>query len=278
MIDDPAFRSARPIDRLLAVMARLRDADGGCPWDRAQTFETIAPYTVEEAYEVADAIERGDLAGLEEELGDLLLQVVFHARMGQELGKFNFDSVAETIVAKMLRRHPHVFGPSATRDPKGPAIEAVNDNWESIKARERAQKHSGEDAGGILDGVARNLPALARAEKLQRRASRVGFDWGAPEPILDKIAEEIAELGAELPMADKARMQDELGDVLFAVVNLARHLEIDPEIALRGTNAKFERRFRFIEQSLIIKGKTPETSSLEEMDALWREAKHGEKL
>ncbi len=260
-------------------MARLRDADGGCPWDRAQTFATIAPYTVEEAYEVADAIDGGDLDGLEEELGDLLFQVVFHARMGQELGKFDFDSVAEGIVAKMLRRHPHVFGPAAARDAKGPAIEAVNDNWESIKARERAQKRSDDGSDrGVLDGVARNLPALARAEKLQRRASRVGFDWGAPEPILDKIAEEIAELGAELPMADKARMQDELGDVLFAVVNLARHLEIDPEVALRGTNAKFERRFRFIEQSLLKEGKSPETSSLEEMDALWREAKHGEKL
>jgi ATP diphosphatase len=273
MIDDPAFLSARPIDRLLAIMARLRDTDGGCPWDLAQTFTTIAPYTIEEAYEVADAVERGDMDELKDELGDLLLQVVFHARMGQEIGRFDFDSVAEAIVAKMLRRHPHVFGPI-----KGAGISAVNDNWESIKAEERARKQPGEgEARSVLDGVARNLPALLRAEKLQRRASRVGFDWGAPEPILDKIAEEIAELGAELPTADKDRMQDELGDVIFAVVNLARHLDIDAEVALRGTNAKFERRFRYIEQMLINEGKTPETSTLEEMDALWRRAKHAEK-
>ncbi len=278
MIDDPDFISARPIDRLLAIMARLRDVNGGCPWDLAQNFASIAPYTIEEAYEVADAIERDDMNALEDELGDLLLQVVFHARMGQELGKFDFDSVAQAIVAKMLRRHPHVFGQASANNTKPPAIAAVNDNWESIKARERASKPADDGAvRSVLDGVARTLPALARAEKLQRRASRVGFDWGAPEPILDKIAEEIAELGAELPTADKARIQDELGDVIFAVVNLARHLEIDAEVALRSTNAKFERRFRFIEQMLLDKGKTPETSSLEEMDALWREAKHAER-
>lgn len=268
MIDDPEFESARPIDRLLAVMARLRDKDQGCPWDLDQSFRTIAPYTIEEAYEVADAIERGDMPGLEDELGDLLLQVVFHARMGEEAGRFDFDSVAETIVAKMLRRHPHVFGP----DEAG-CTEAVNDNWERIKADERARKGAGDAQPSVLDGVAKALPALLRAEKLQRRASRVGFDWGAPEPILDKIAEEIAELGQELPTADKARITDELGDVLFAVVNLARHLDIDPEAALRGTNAKFERRFRYIEQTLRKMGKTPETSTLEEMDALWHEAK-----
>jgi MazG family protein len=267
MIDDPAFLSARPIDRLLAVMARLRDRDQGCPWDLQQSFRTIAPYTIEEAYEVADAIERGDMAGLEDELGDLLLQVVFHARMGEEAGRFDFDSVAETIVAKMLRRHPHVFGPD-----KAACTEAVNDNWERIKADERARKSAG-DAHSVLDGVAKALPALLRAEKLQRRASRVGFDWGAPEPILDKIAEEIAELGQELLTADRGRIEDELGDVLFAVANLARHLDIDPEAALRGTNAKFERRFRYIEQALRKMGKTPEASTLEEMDALWHEAK-----
>jgi MazG family protein len=268
MFDDPAFRDARPIDRLLAVMARLRDANGGCPWDLAQDFKTIAPYTIEEAYEVADAIERDDMAGLKDELGDLLLQVVFHARMGEEIGAFDFDAVADTIVDKMLRRHPHVFG-SVTASTKA----AVNDNWESIKAAERAAKHTGDEPSSVLDGVAKALPALARAEKLQRRASRVGFDWGAPEPILDKIAEEIGELGAELPTADKAKITDELGDVLFAVVNLARHLEIDPEVALRGTNAKFERRFKYIERMLLLNGKSPEDSSLEEMDALWNEAK-----
>jgi MazG family protein len=271
MRDDPAFIAARPIDRLLAVMARLRDADRGCPWDVAQNFQTIAPYTIEEAYEVADAIERGDMRDLEDELGDLLLQVVFHARMAEELGKFDFDSVAEAIVAKMLRRHPHVFG-----EVKAATQDAVNDNWERIKAAERAAKNKTDRADSVLDGVATALPALARAEKLQKRASRVGFDWGAPEPILDKIAEEIGELGAELATADKARMTDELGDVLFAVVNLARHLEIDAEVALRGTNAKFERRFRHIEHSLLALGKTPEDATLEEMEALWQSAKSTE--
>jgi len=268
MIDDPAFRSARPIDRLLAVMARLRDAETGCPWDLAQDFSTIAPYTIEEAYEVADAIERQDMPGLRDELGDLLLQVVFHARMAEEIGKFDFDAVAESIVVKMLRRHPHVFGSN-----KAAGIDAVNDNWERIKANERAEKHDSIEPPSALDGVAHALPALARAAKLQRRASRVGFDWGAPEPILDKIAEEIAEMSAELPAGDKARITDELGDVLFAVVNLARHLDIDPEVALRGTNAKFERRFKFIERALRDTGRSPEDSTLEEMDALWRQAK-----
>ncbi len=268
MFDDPAFRNARPIDRLLAVMARLRDANGGCPWDLAQNFKTIAPYTIEEAYEVADAIEREDMAGLKDELGDLLLQVVFHARMGEELGVFDFDAVVDTIVDKMLRRHPHVFG-SVTASTQA----AVNDNWESIKAAERAAKRQADQPASVLDGVAATLPALSRAEKLQRRASRVGFDWGAPEPILDKIAEEIGELGAELPTADKAKIADELGDVLFAVANLARHLEIDPEMALRGTNAKFERRFKYIERMLLATGRSPEESTLEEMDALWNEAK-----
>jgi ATP diphosphatase len=272
MFDDPAFRDSRPIDRLLAVMARLRDVDGGCPWDLAQNFKTIAPYTIEEAYEVSDAIEREDMDGLKDELGDLLLQVVFHARMGEEIGAFDFDAVAETIVAKMLRRHPHVFG-SITAATQA----AVNDNWESIKAAERAEKHTGDQPSSVLDGVARALPALARAEKLQRRASRVGFDWGAPEPILDKIAEEIGELGAELATADKAKIADELGDVLFAVVNLARHLEIDPEVALRGTNAKFERRFKYIERALLEGGRSPEDSSLSEMDALWHDAKMTER-
>src|ERR1700759_5321999 len=265
MLDDPAFKNARPIDRLLAVMARLRDTDGGCPWDLAQNFKTIAPYTIEEAYEVADAIEREDMPGLKDELGDLLLQVVFHARMGEEIGAFDFDAVADTTVDKMLRRHPHVFG-----SVNAPTQAAVNDNWESIKAAERAAKRGGDQTHSVLDGIAAALPALSRAEKLQRRASRVGFDWGAPEPILDKIAEEIGELGAELPMADKDRLADELGDVLFAVVNLARHLDIDAEAALRGTNAKFERRFKNIEQALNLQGKTPEDSTLEEMEMLWQ--------
>jgi MazG family protein len=272
MFEDAAFRAARPIDRLLAIMARLRDPQGGCPWDLAQDFQSIAPYTIEEAYEVADAIARNDIGNLEDELGDLLLQVVFHARIGEERGQFNFDSVGEAIVAKMLRRHPHVFGELKLDEPA-----SVKSNWETIKAAERAARSVGEAPASVLDGVATALPALARAEKLQRRASRVGFDWGAPEPILDKIAEEIGELGAELPNADKARLMDELGDVLFAVVNLARHLDIDAEAALRGTNAKFERRFKFIEKELRHQGKTPELSTLDEMDALWREAKANER-
>jgi MazG family protein len=274
MIDDPAFRDARPIDRLLAVMARLRDKQQGCPWDVAQNFGTIAPYTIEEAYEVADAIERGDYDGLRDELGDLLLQIAFHARMAEEEGRFDFDDVAETIVAKMIRRHPHVFGDIDATDEA-----TVHANWERIKAEERAAKEANGDAegNGALAGVARALPALARAEKLQKRASRVGFDWGAPAPILDKIAEEIGELRAELPTADKARLSDELGDVLFAVVNLARHLGIGPETALRGTNAKFERRFGEIERRLRADGKRPEDSSLEEMEALWQAAKEAER-
>lgn len=272
MIDDPAFRSARPIDRLLAVMARLRDPEAGCPWDLAQNFRTIAPYTIEEAYEVADAVEREDLHGLRDELGDLLLQVVFHARMAEELGHFDFDAVADAIVAKMLRRHPHVFGAEDASD-----AEAVRINWERIKATERAAKTVSHAVPSALDGVAYALPALARAEKLQRRAARVGFDWGAPEPILDKIAEEIGELGAELATADKDRLADELGDVIFAVVNLARHLEIDAEAALRGTNAKFERRFKSVEQALRLQGKLPEESSLDDMEVLWQRAKEAER-
>ncbi|HLG85721.1 MAG TPA: nucleoside triphosphate pyrophosphohydrolase [Alphaproteobacteria bacterium] len=274
MIDDSAFRDARPIDRLLAVMARLRDKERGCPWDVAQDFATIAPYTVEEAYEVADAIDRRDFAGLREELGDLLLQIAFHARMAEEEGRFDFDDVAETIVAKMIRRHPHVFGDIDAADEA-----AVHANWERIKAEERAAKgaKSGSEDNGALAGVARALPALVRAEKLQKRASRVGFDWGAPAPILDKIAEEIGELRAELPIADKARLSDELGDVLFAVVNLARHLGIDPETALHGTNAKFERRFGEVERRLRVDGRKPEDSSLEEMEALWQAAKEAER-
>ncbi len=268
MLDDPDFLTARPIDRLLAIMTRLRDPQRGCPWDIEQSFKSIAPYTVEEAYEVADAIERDDMGDLKDELGDLLLQVVFHARMAEELGKFDFDAVADAIVAKMIRRHPHVFGDTSADNP-----DAVRVNWEQLKAAERAEKATKAETSSVLDGIARTLPALARAEKLQRRASRVGFDWGAPEPILDKIAEEIGELQNELPLGDKDRITDELGDVLFAVVNLARHLEIDPEVALRGTNNKFDRRFRNIEQMLLLKGKTPETSTLEEMDALWTQAK-----
>jgi nucleoside triphosphate diphosphatase len=262
----------RGIDRLLAIMARLRDPERGCPWDRAQSFASIAPYTIEEAYEVADAIERRDMAALGEELGDLLLQVVFHARMAEEAGAFDFEQVAGAIADKMVRRHPHVFGEDLLSDAA-----AQNLAWEAHKAAERAAKGSGSPSGA-LDGVATALPALLRALKLQRRAARTGFDWPDRAPIFDKIAEEIAELKAELDAGAPAeRLEDELGDLLFAVVNLARHIEVEPESALRRANAKFERRFRRIEAVLRSRGKAPEQATLAEMDALWDQAKLEEK-
>lgn len=261
------------IDRLLAIMARLRDPRGGCPWDLEQTFRTIVPYTIEEAYEVADAIERDDMSDLREELGDLLLQVVFHARIAQERGAFDFDAVAGSIADKMIRRHPHVFG-ADTVESAGEMI----DRWEEQKAAERAEKAGSQGRPpGILDGVAAGLPALMRALKLQKRAARVGFDWVAPVDILDKIEEEVGELRRELGSRDKARMTDEFGDLLFALTNLARRLDIDPEEALRGTNAKFERRFRRIEDLLQAEGRGPADSSLEEMEALWQQAKREER-
>ena len=265
----------RPIDRLLQVMARLREPERGCPWDLEQTFATIAPYTIEEAYEVADAIEHDDLAALRDELGDLLLQVVFHAQMAHELDMFDFDEVATAIADKMVRRHPHVFGEDATDSVSG-----VRVLWEEQKAAERAAKAVEGARPSTLDGVAKGLPALLRAAKLQKRAARVGFDWAKTTDILDKIEEEIGELRAELAVGDqvgRARVEDELGDLLFAIVNLARRLDLDPEAALRSTNGKFERRFRSIESRLAESGRTPEQSSLEEMDALWDEAKAAEK-
>lgn len=275
----PAMVPQRPIDRLIAIMAKLRDPEGGCPWDREQDFATIAPYTIEEAYEVADAIQRSDMAALREELGDLLLQVVYHARMAEESGDFAFDDVATAIADKMVARHPHVFG-GAEVD----SASAQTRMWEEFKAHERAAKaKAGGQAPSVLDDVPLALPALLRAEKLQKRAARVGFDWPESCQVLDKIEEEIGELRAELDRAapadvvDRARIADELGDLLFTLANLARHLKIDPETALRGCNAKFERRFRSIEQSLARKGKTPEEVSLEEMEELWTEAKRNER-
>jgi nucleoside triphosphate diphosphatase len=273
-------QDSRNIDRLLQVMARLRDPKSGCPWDAEQNFATIAPYTIEEAYEVADAIERGDLAALRDELGDLLLQVVFHARMAEEDKHFDFEDVAGAIAEKMIRRHPHVFANETVRDQAAQRVA-----WESHKAVERAAKSasagSDADPASALDGVALALPALLRALKLQRRAARVGFDWSGPGPIpvelLDKVEEEIRELRAE--MVDKgaahnrSRISDELGDLLFALVNLARRIDLDPEAALRGANAKFERRFRRVEALLRAVGKRPDRSSLAEMDALWRRVK-----
>jgi nucleoside triphosphate diphosphatase len=256
-----------PLARVLAIMARLRDPETGCAWDVKQTFESIAPYTLEEAYEVADAIARGDHAGLCDELGDLLLQVVFHARMAEEAGHFDFGRVAEGLAEKLVRRHPHVFG-----DVRFDSEADQHAAWESEKARER--EAGGESRPGHLDGVARSLPALIRAVKLQKRAARVGFDWPGPGPVLDKIDEELRELHAELEQgAPRARIEDELGDLLFAVTNLARHLDVDPEAALRGTNAKFERRFRYIEDALDRQGRRIEDADPAEMDALWEEAK-----
>ncbi|MBL9010232.1 MAG: nucleoside triphosphate pyrophosphohydrolase [Alphaproteobacteria bacterium] len=253
---------------LLALMARLRAPEGGCPWDREQTFATIAPYTVEEAYEVADAIEQGDMAALRDELGDLLFQVVFHARMAEEAGHFAFADVVAAIEAKMVRRHPHVFAGAA---PRTAAEQTVD--WEVIKAAERAAKPAGP-AQGILDDVPRTLPALPRALKLQQRAARVGFDWPDAGHVFAKLDEEIGEVKAALAEgAPPEAVEAELGDVLFVVANLARKLGHDPEKALATTNLKFVKRFKKIEELLQIKGETPATSTLEEMDALWDQAK-----
>lgn len=266
----PESLPSEPLPRLLAVMAWLRDREHGCPWDIDQTFRTIAPYTIEEAYEVADAIERDDLPALKEELGDLLLQVVYHSQIASEARAFAFDDVAAAIADKMVDRHPHVFGDMDIR-----TADAQTVSWEARKAAERAAKGTSEGATGALDGVARALPALMRAEKIQKRAARVGFDWGSIGPVIDKIEEELSELRAELEAGkvEQTKVADELGDVLFAVANLARHCKVDPEVALRATNDKFERRFRHIERRLAETGRKPSEASLEEMEALWQEAK-----
>ena len=260
-----------PIFRLVEIMARLRDPDGGCPWDLEQTFATIAPYTVEEAYEVADAIERGNLADLKDELGDLLLQVVFHARMAEEQGAFDFSAVANAINDKMVRRHPHVFGEVRHRSSA-----EQTEAWETIKAQERAAKANGQ-APSLLDDVPVGLPALTRAVKLSKRAARVGFVWPSPVEVLAKLHEEVAELEAEVAAGDIDKAREELGDVLFVCANLARELDVDPEAALRGTNAKFVRRFNYIEAELAARGSSPAASDLAEMDALWNDAKAAER-
>jgi ATP diphosphatase len=261
------------MSRLIEIMAALRTPNTGCPWDLEQNFKTIAPYTLEEAYEVADAIARDDLADLREELGDLLLQVVFHARMAQEQNAFDFGDVVEAITAKLIRRHPHVFG--ATR---GARIEEVNATWERIKREEKARKNASHRASpaataSLLDGVALALPALTRAEKLQSRAARVGFDWGTPEPIVAKLREEIAECEAALASGNEAEIVDEIGDLLFTTANLARRLGVDPEAATRGANAKFERRFRAMEAEASRAGREMKTMSLDELEGLWVAAK-----
>ena len=267
------------IGDLLRVMARLRDPESGCPWDREQTFESIAPYTIEEAYEVADAIARKDLDGLKDELGDLLFQVVYHARMAEEDGSFAFGDVADAITAKMIRRHPHVFEDVGLR-----GTFLASGTWERIKAEEKAERGEKEGAGSVLDDVPVALPALTRAVKLQWRAARVGFDWPSLTPVLAKIEEELAELKSAI--AEEKReagapasqsVSEEYGDLLFVMANVARHLGIDPEASLRDANAKFVRRFHSIEDALRADGRRPEDSTLEEMDQLWDEAKAAER-
>ena len=261
------------LTRLLEIMAQLRDPDTGCPWDIAQSFATIAPYTIEEAYEVADAIEQNDIPGLKDELGDLLFQVVFHARMAEENGSFDFNDVAAAVSDKMVRRHPHIFGDEAERTSDEQRI-----SWEAQKAVERQSKAAANGrASGILDDVPRALPALTRSEKLGKRAARVGFEWPNIDGPLDKLDEEIVELRHEINIdANPERIADEIGDVLFSVVNLARHLGVDPEAALRHGNAKFERRFRHVESGLAADGRDMSDASLDEMEIWWRDAKKKE--
>jgi len=255
------------IERLLRIMAQLRDPEHGCPWDREQNFATIAPYTIEEAYEVADAIERDDMPALKDELGDLLFQVVFHARMAEEAGLFVFDDVAAAISEKMLRRHAHVFG-----DAEIASVSAQNEAWEAHKAKER---EAAGNAASVLDGVALAYPALVRAAKLSRRAARIGFDWPNARGVIAKLAEEIAEIEAEMYEGnDKARLEDEVGDLLFAAANLARKLDIEPETALRRATAKFERRFRRVEALAAERGVGRD---LEALEALWQQVKQDEK-
>jgi nucleoside triphosphate diphosphatase len=281
-----------PLSRLIEIMAALRTPGTGCPWDLQQTFETIAPYTIEEAYEVADAIERGDLADLKDELGDLLLQVVYHSRMAEEQGAFAFDHVAEAVARKMIRRHPHVFG-----TPEERAAGAAPGFWEKLKAEEKAEKAReralttpsprmrGEGNTSLLDDTPVGLPALTRAIKLQNKAARVGFDWPSLAPVFDKMREELAELeevarpsaAAALTPERQSKIEEEFGDLLFVMANVARHMDIDPEAALRSANTKFTRRFQHIEKRLAEQGSSPSQSSLEDMDALWDEAKEIEK-
>jgi ATP diphosphatase len=266
----------REVDTLLAIMARLRDPQGGCPWDVQQTFATIAPYTIEEAYEVADAIERGDTDDLCDELGDLLLQVVFHARMAEEQGAFAFADVVASINDKMVRRHPHVFGDASFAD-----AEAQTASWEAIKRAERASK--GEADASVLAGISRGLPEWQRAVKLQKRAATIGFDWPGPAPVIEKLHEEIEEVRVEfaaLAAGDATaheRLEDEIGDLLFVVANLARHANVDPGTAMRRANAKFERRFRAMERLASVDGVELASLDLEQQDAYWDRAKAEEK-
>lgn len=274
------MEASRDIARLIEIMAALRTPDTGCPWDLEQSFASVAPYTLEEAYEVVDAIVRGDISDLREELGDLLLQVVFHARMAEERGAFDFGDVVDAITAKLIRRHPHVFGPARALSP-----ERVKALWGEIKAKERKEKAERRAAAGlppdpnegVLGGVPLPFPALTRALKLQEKASRVGFDWDDARQVLGKIREETDEVAEALEHLGPEAVREEIGDLLFAMVNLARHAGVDPEAALRGTNEKFTRRFRHIETRLAQDGLTPQGSDLARMEALWEEAKRREK-
>lgn len=274
------MQPSKDISRLIEIMAALRDPKTGCPWDIEQNFATIAPYTIEEAYEVADAIARGDLVDLRDELGDLLLQVVYHARMAEEANEFRFEDVVQAITEKMIRRHPHVFG-----DEKARSAGMAKGMWEKIKAQEKAQKREAriahgldpEDHGkGYLDGIPLPLPALTRALKLQEKAARVGFDWSEAAPILDKIEEEIGELRAALRDGAQDRIKDEFGDLLFGLVNIGRHLKLDSEAALAGTNDKFRSRFHYVERALTEAGRTLDEATLDEMEALWQQSKAAE--
>ncbi|MET0172001.1 nucleoside triphosphate pyrophosphohydrolase [Agrobacterium vaccinii] len=270
------MEASKDISRLIEIMEALRQPDTGCPWDIVQTFETIKPYTIEEAYEVADAIERNDTDDLCDELGDLLLQVVFHSRIAEEMGAFSFGDVVHAVTSKMIRRHPHVFAVS-----DADTAETVKIQWDVIKAqekRERAERRLRRGIGddfkaGYLGSIPRTQPALTEALKLQEQAARVGFDWSAPEPILDKIEEEVRELREALAEGKPEKVADELGDLIFALVNIGRHVKTDPENALRGTNTKFRRRFHHIETSLSDNGDTLEAATLERMEELWQSAK-----
>ncbi|WP_312607920.1 nucleoside triphosphate pyrophosphohydrolase [Agrobacterium pusense] len=274
------MEASKDISRLIEIMEALRQPETGCPWDVVQTFETIKPYTIEEAYEVADAIERRDMDDLCEELGDLLLQVVFHARIAEERGEFAFGDVVHAVTSKMIRRHPHVFAASEADTP-----DSVKLQWDRIKAEEKRERAARRERRGItedfkagfLGGVQRSQPALTEALKLQEQAARVGFDWSDPAPILDKIEEEIAELREALEEGRPEKVSDELGDLIFALVNIGRHVKADPENALRGTNTKFRRRFNHIEKSLGENGETLEEASLERMEDLWQAAKRIER-
>ncbi|WPP47853.1 nucleoside triphosphate pyrophosphohydrolase [Pseudomonas sp. AN-1] len=268
------------LDDLLHLMARLRDPQYGCPWDLKQDYASIVPHTLEEAYEVADAIERGDFAHLPGELGDLLFQVIYYSQLGREEGRFDFARVVDGITRKLIRRHPHVFPDGdlyGAPDLPRLAEAAIRQRWEEIKAEERAEQAAAPEQLSLLDDIPQALPALSRAAKLQKRAAQVGFDWPAPLPVLDKLQEELDEVLEAMAEGDQVHIAEEVGDLLFVAVNLARHLKVEPEAALRAANRKFERRFRFIEQALRAAGKAMDDCPLEELDALWGEAKRQER-